>query len=532
VTEAPGQPRRGTTNRSDDATAARVVDTTDSAPPPSTVRAEDRPAGNAQAELRSAADASLDPGAAAAQADRAVGGGQTFPPPSYGTASFAPGTVAPALAASDAAAPLDTSAGTGGVPGAGTLPPTGGVDPTSATAPGAPDPGARNWRDQWRAARSALSDDSAQAGEHTANTATIDSSSAAVGAGLVSSGSAAASLVKAGPGAGGVPGSAPEGGDDAARRSGIRAAFAAGLSQAKAVAAGSWTVPSKTDAATTMSSPIPGLRTEGDGPSSAPPATAVDAGTSSTAGAAIGTKPVAAVRSTAAGPVEDVVSTGGGSIVGAGAGAGVGLLAGAGVGLLAGGAVNPVVGAGVGAGVAPAVGTGARAPTGATAIGAPARPLPDATRPAPVDQVPALGKPAPATRKVARKPTAGRVRRAHLKLTRIDPWTIMKVSFMLSIAFGIMTIVAVGVVWSMLDAAGVFTSVDETVKSVTGEGGGALGFDLMSWVGFDRVMGFTTLIAVVDVVLITALATLGAFLYNLASSLLGGVEVTLVEDHQ
>ena len=107
----------------------------------------------------------------------------------------------------------------------------------------------------------------------------------------------------------------------------------------------------------------------------------------------------------------------------------------------------------------------------------------------------------------------------------------MKVSFMLSIAFGIMTMVAVAVVWSMLDAAGVFSSLNDTVQDVTGEGGGALGFDLMSWVGFDRVMGFTTLIAVVDVVLITAFATLAAFLYNLAASLLGGVEVTFVEDH-
>ena len=39
-------------------------------------------------------------------------------------------------------------------------------------------------------------------------------------------------------------------------------------------------------------------------------------------------------------------------------------------------------------------------------------------------------------------------------------------------------------------------------------------------------LGFTTLIAVVDVVLVTAIATLGAFLYNLSASLLGGLEVT------
>jgi hypothetical protein len=45
-------------------------------------------------------------------------------------------------------------------------------------------------------------------------------------------------------------------------------------------------------------------------------------------------------------------------------------------------------------------------------------------------------------------------------------------------------------------------------------------------------MGFTMIVAVVDVVLITAIATLGAFLYNLAATLLGGLEVTLAEDER
>jgi hypothetical protein len=50
------------------------------------------------------------------------------------------------------------------------------------------------------------------------------------------------------------------------------------------------------------------------------------------------------------------------------------------------------------------------------------------------------------------------------------------------------------------------------------------------YVGMDRVLSFTMLVAVLDVVLLTAIATLGAFLYNLAASLLGGLEVTLAED--
>ncbi|MEJ7628437.1 MAG: DUF3566 domain-containing protein [Nocardioidaceae bacterium] len=130
-----------------------------------------------------------------------------------------------------------------------------------------------------------------------------------------------------------------------------------------------------------------------------------------------------------------------------------------------------------------------------------------------------------------RSAAAGGLRRAHLKLTRIDPWTVMKISFMLAIAFGIMTVVSVFVIWSMLDSAGVFTAISESVNSVTGDTGDG-GVDIMSWVALDRVLGFATLLAVVDIVLITALSTLGAFLYNLASTLLGGVEVTLVEDQR
>lgn len=121
------------------------------------------------------------------------------------------------------------------------------------------------------------------------------------------------------------------------------------------------------------------------------------------------------------------------------------------------------------------------------------------------------------------------VRRARLRLTHLDPWSVMKTSFLLSIAFGIVTVVAVAVVWSVLGAAGVWDSINQTVSDVMG-GDSAQSFDVTNYVGTSRVLGFTMIVAVVDVVLITAISTLGAFLYNLAAALLGGVEVTLAED--
>ena len=136
----------------------------------------------------------------------------------------------------------------------------------------------------------------------------------------------------------------------------------------------------------------------------------------------------------------------------------------------------------------------------------------------------------PKTKPVGDPSAARGPRRARLRLTRIDPWSVMKTSFLLSIAFGIVTVVAVAMIWNVLDGAGVFDSVNQTVRDVVDDQSTAT-FDVRDYVGTDRVVGFTMLVAAVDVVLITAIATLGAFLYNMAAALLGGVEVTLAEDH-
>ncbi|MEP7091506.1 MAG: DUF3566 domain-containing protein [Nocardioidaceae bacterium] len=122
-------------------------------------------------------------------------------------------------------------------------------------------------------------------------------------------------------------------------------------------------------------------------------------------------------------------------------------------------------------------------------------------------------------------------RRARLRLVHLDPWSVMKTAFLLSIAFGIVTVVAVAVVMSVLSAAGVWDSINKTVADVIG-GDTTQTFDIQNYVGTSRVLGFTMIVAVVDVVLITAISTLGAFLYNLAAALLGGVEVTLAEDER
>ncbi|MET7742704.1 DUF3566 domain-containing protein [Streptomyces sp. NPDC005385] len=142
--------------------------------------------------------------------------------------------------------------------------------------------------------------------------------------------------------------------------------------------------------------------------------------------------------------------------------------------------------------------------------------------------------PAQAPSSAVRRPRTGarttpRTRKARLRVAKADPWSVMKVSFLLSIALGICTIVAAAVLWMVMDAMGVFSTVGGTISEATGSNE-SNGFDLQSFLSLPHVLMFTSVIAVIDVVLATALATLGAFIYNLSAGFVGGVELTLAED--
>nr|WP_255949648.1 DUF3566 domain-containing protein [Streptomyces sp. ODS25] len=125
--------------------------------------------------------------------------------------------------------------------------------------------------------------------------------------------------------------------------------------------------------------------------------------------------------------------------------------------------------------------------------------------------------------------TTPRTRKARLRVAKADPWSVMKVSFLLSIALGVCTVVAAAVLWMVMDAMGVFSTVGHTISEATGSNE-SNGFDLESYLSLPHVLMFTGVIAVIDVVLATALATLGAFIYNLSAGFVGGIEVTLAED--
>jgi hypothetical protein len=129
----------------------------------------------------------------------------------------------------------------------------------------------------------------------------------------------------------------------------------------------------------------------------------------------------------------------------------------------------------------------------------------------------------------AARPAPGAGRRVKLMVSRVDPFSVMKVGFLVSVAMGIAMVVMTGVMWGLLSAMGVFDSVNELAGQIIGDGSGET-FDVMDFLGFGRVLSLSIVLAVVDVFLLTAIATLGAFLYNIVASLVGGVHMTLTDD--
>ena len=165
-------------------------------------------------------------------------------------------------------------------------------------------------------------------------------------------------------------------------------------------------------------------------------------------------------------------------------------------------------------------------------------PVAEATATVTAAAAPAAAKPAAGA--VPTRPRTGRVRtaggtvrparKARLRVSRLDPWSVMKVSLMFSIAVGIVLFVAVALLWSVIEASGALQTLQDTLNALLGNPDGSGTVQVSAFIDRWRVLGFTAIVSGINVILLTALATLGAFLYNLSSSVLGGLEVTLAED--
>lgn len=115
--------------------------------------------------------------------------------------------------------------------------------------------------------------------------------------------------------------------------------------------------------------------------------------------------------------------------------------------------------------------------------------------------------------------------RASMQVRRVDPWSVLKVSLVLSVALFFVWMIAVAFLYLVLGGMGVWSKLNSNVGDLLTSGGGS-GGELVS---ASTIFGGATLIGLVNIVLLTAMATAAAFIYNLTTDLVGGVEVTLAD---
>jgi len=146
----------------------------------------------------------------------------------------------------------------------------------------------------------------------------------------------------------------------------------------------------------------------------------------------------------------------------------------------------------------------------------------EAARPA----VPAV---APASGLAARLQVGGRPRgpvRASMQIRRIDPWSALKVSLLLNVALFFVWMIAVAFLYLVLGAMGVWNKLNSNVGDLLSSTSGGSGGDLVS---AGSIFGGAALIGLINIVLLTAMAAIGAYIYNLSTDIVGGVEVTLAD---
>lgn len=110
-------------------------------------------------------------------------------------------------------------------------------------------------------------------------------------------------------------------------------------------------------------------------------------------------------------------------------------------------------------------------------------------------------------------------KQVRLRLVHIDFWSVVKLALVASLVIAIVMVVAAILVWVVVEQTGVISSVDGLLNDVTG----STGVTVSTFVSFPGILAFAGICAGLQIIVTTALAAIGAFLYNLSVRLTGGL---------
>jgi hypothetical protein len=117
-------------------------------------------------------------------------------------------------------------------------------------------------------------------------------------------------------------------------------------------------------------------------------------------------------------------------------------------------------------------------------------------------------------------------RQAALQLRRLDPWSVLKLALVLAVVLFFVWLVAVGVIYGVLDGIGVWDRLNGTYADLVS---GQAQTGAAPLISAGRVFGLAAVIGAVNSLLFAVAVTIAAFVYNVSADLVGGIEVTLSE---
>ena len=92
-----------------------------------------------------------------------------------------------------------------------------------------------------------------------------------------------------------------------------------------------------------------------------------------------------------------------------------------------------------------------------------------------------------------------KVRRARLQLSRIDPWSVLKLAFLLSVALGVLTVVAAIGIYTLGELTGVFGLINDVLGTILGADAGT--YTVESLAPLSTVVSLATVAAVLNVIM-------------------------------
>ena len=116
---------------------------------------------------------------------------------------------------------------------------------------------------------------------------------------------------------------------------------------------------------------------------------------------------------------------------------------------------------------------------------------------------------------------AGATKQVRLKLVYIDFWSVVKLSFLVAVCFGIILIVATFLIWMVLNSTSIFDQLNGLLRDILDDET----FNILEGFSLARVMMFVSVVAALNVVVGTALGAVMAMLYNFSVRITGGLLV-------